>query len=121
MQPSKLSTADLKAMTFQELESQLLSLSHTDKVRAIQVLTKSLGDAVQGIERTPGVCGGDARLANTRIPVWVLIDARNNGYSDADLLISYPTLSVTDLVNAWAYAEAFPEDIKQAIARNEAA
>jgi uncharacterized protein (DUF433 family) len=24
-----------------------------------------------GIERTPGVCGGDACIAGTRIPVWV--------------------------------------------------
>lgn len=76
------------------------------KVKAIQVLTKSLGGSWQGIESIPDVCGGDARIANTRIPVWTLIDAKANGYSDADLLTSYPTLSAKSLVDAWAYAEA---------------
>ncbi|MEM9092789.1 MAG: DUF433 domain-containing protein [Cyanobacteria bacterium P01_F01_bin.53] len=108
-------------MTFQELELQLLSLNPTDKVRAIEVLTKSLGSTAKGIAHTPGVCGGDARLDNTRIPVWVLMQAKASGYSDADLLASYPMLSAADLVNAWAYAEAFPDEIEQAIARNEAA
>jgi uncharacterized protein (DUF433 family) len=44
-----------------------------------------------GIEKTPKVCGGQACIANTRIPVWVLVEARRLGYSDADLLTSYPT------------------------------
>ncbi|MGB3293973.1 MAG: DUF433 domain-containing protein [Phormidesmis sp.] len=108
-------------MTFYELESQLLSLSPTDKVRAIQVLAQSLGNSWQGIKQTASVCGGDARIASTRIPVWVLVEAKATGYSDADLLTSYPTLTATDLVNAWAYAEAFPKEIEQAISRNEAA
>lgn len=108
-------------MTFQELESHLLSLAPTDKVRAMEVLTKSFGSTARGIVHTPGVCGGDARLGNTRITVWVLIQAKADGYSDADLLTSYPTLSAADLVNAWAYAEAFPEEINHAIAHNEAA
>ena len=108
-------------MTFYELESQLLSLSPADKVRAIQVLAQSLGDSWQGIEQTDNVCGGDARIAGTRIPVWVLVEAKTTGYSDADLLMSYPTLTATDLVNAWAYAEAFPKEIERAISRNEAA
>lgn len=51
----------------------------------------------------------------------MLVEAKATGYSDADLLTSYPTLTATDLVNAWAYAEAFPGEIKQAISRNEAA
>ncbi|NEO64576.1 MAG: DUF433 domain-containing protein, partial [Moorea sp. SIO4G2] len=37
-----------------------------------------------GIEKTPGVCGGDARIANTRIPVWVLVQARNLGSSQGN-------------------------------------
>lgn len=108
-------------MTFQELESQLLSLSLADKVKAIQVLAKSLGSHLRGIESTPGVCGGDARIATTRIPVWVLVEARENGYGDADLLTSYPTLTAANLADAWAYAKAFPEEIERTIQRNEAA
>lgn len=59
-------------MTFYELESQLLSLSPTDRVRAIQVLARSLEGHWQGIERTADACGGDARIAKTRIPVWAI-------------------------------------------------
>jgi uncharacterized protein (DUF433 family) len=58
---------------------------------------------------------------NTRIPVWVLVEARRIGYSDADLLTSYPTITATDLANAWVYAAAHGDEIDLAIAQNEAA
>lgn len=90
-------------------------------MKAIQVLTKSLGGSSQRIESTPNVCGGDARIANTRIPVWVLVDAKANGYSDADLLTSYSTLRAKSLVDAWVDAEAYAVATVIAIARNEAA
>src|SRR5580704_7735896 len=31
------------------------------------------------IEKTPGVCGGAARVVGTRIPVWQLVEARSLG------------------------------------------
>lgn len=108
-------------MTFYELESQLLSLSSTDKLRVIQLLKQSLANTWKGIERTADICGGDARIAGTRIPVWVLVESKTVGYSDDDLLASYPALNATDLSNAWAYAEAFSEEIEQTIKCNEAA
>ena len=49
------------------------------------------------IERTPGVCGGDARIHSTRIPVWLLVGYRKDGVSDARLLEMYPSLSLGDL------------------------
>jgi len=109
------------AMTLEELEQHLLALSSSEKVQAIQLLAQSLGNIWQGIEKTPGVCGGDARITNTRIPIWVLVEARRLGYSDADLLTSYPTVSASDLANAWAYAQAYPDEVELAIQRNEAA
>ncbi len=57
----------------------------------------------------------------TRIPVWVLIQARQLGASEADLLRDYPTLRAEDLANAWAYARAHREGIEQQISENEAA
>jgi len=39
--------------------------------------------------------------------------------ADAELFKCYPHLSAADLANAWAYAEAHPEEIEAAIARNE--
>ncbi|MEH2107189.1 DUF433 domain-containing protein [Nostoc sp.] len=73
------------------------------------------------VNRCSRVCGGEARIAKTRIPVWVLVEARHLGYSDADLLTSYPTITATDLANAWVYAEAHPDEIELAIERNEVA
>ena len=109
------------SVTLKDLEKQLLALSPGEKVQAIQLLAQSLGRTWQGIDKTPGVCGGEARIANTRIPVWVLVEARHLGYSDADLLTSYPTITATDLANAWLYAEAHSDEIELAIERNEVA
>ncbi len=108
-------------MILHKLEQQLLSLSPEEKVQVIQLLAQSLGSNWQGIEKTPRVCGGEARIVKTRIPVWVLVEARRLGYSEADLLASYPSITATDLANAWTYAEAHPDEIELAIERNEAA
>jgi uncharacterized protein (DUF433 family) len=80
---------------------------------------RDLGDAFPGIESTPGVCGGEARIVRTRIPVWVLEQARRLGVSEADLLCSYPTLRAEDLVHAWAYVRAHREEIERQIWENE--
>jgi uncharacterized protein (DUF433 family) len=104
-------------MTLKELETQLLSLSNDEKAQAIQLLSQSLER--RGIEKTPHVCGGSACISNTRIPVWGLVEARRLGCSESDLLINYPTLTATDLANAWAYAEAFAEEIETEIREND--
>jgi uncharacterized protein (DUF433 family) len=49
------------------------------------------------------------------------VEARRLGYSDVDLLTSYPTISATDLAHAWVYAEAHADEIELVIERNEAA
>lgn len=108
-------------MTFQELETQLLALPAIDKARVMHLLGQTLGTPWRGIEKNPGICGGQACIANTRISVWGLVDARRIGYSDIDLLTSYPSLTATDLVNAWIYAKAYPDEIEAAITENEAA
>jgi uncharacterized protein (DUF433 family) len=74
-----------------------------------------------GIEKAPSICGGDARIANTRIPVWVIVQARNLGNTEAEILANYPSLNTTDLANAWTYATANPVEIAQAIQEHEAA
>ena len=105
-------------MITSHLESQLLAMSAAEKARVIQLLLQSISDSWAGIEKTPGVCGGDARIANTRIPVWVVVQARNLGSSERDLLEDYPTLSASDLVNAWAYAASHQNEVDQAIQDN---
>ena len=71
------------------------------------------------IIKTPGVCGGDACIRGHRIPVWVLVNYRRQGGTDADLLRAYPSLVPADLAAAWEYVAANPEEIDRAIRENE--
>jgi uncharacterized protein (DUF433 family) len=105
-------------MTLRELEPQLLALSDEEKAKVVQFLSHGKITLGRGIEKTAGVCGGSACIAGTRITVWGLVEARRLGYSEADLLVSYPSLSATDIASAWAYAEAFPDEIELEIREN---
>ncbi len=67
------------------------------------------------IEKTPGTCGGDARIANTRIPVWLLVLHRKSGRNDQQVLASYPTLSQADLDAAWEFYRDNSLEIEQSI------
>ena len=113
-------------MTLKELEPQLLALSDHEKAQAIQllsqgkILSQSKSSPIQGIEKTPGVCGGSACVVGTRITVWGLVESKRVGYTEADLLISYPAISATNLANAWAYVAAFPNEIEAEITENNA-
>jgi len=108
-------------MTHQELETQLLALTPTEKAEAIQILTQTLNQNSYRITKTPDFCGGEACIANTRIPIWLLVESRHLGINEAQILDDYPHLSAADLVNIWAYANAHPEEIETAIQKNEAA
>jgi uncharacterized protein (DUF433 family) len=107
-------------MTLKELEPQLLALSECEKIQAVQLLSQGKTSTIQGIEKTPGVCGGSACVVGSRITVWGLLESRRIGYSEVDLLTSYPTISATNLANAWAYAAAFPDEIEAEIEENNA-
>jgi uncharacterized protein (DUF433 family) len=111
----------MHTMTLKELQPKLLALSFEEKIQAIQLLAASLSNVWIGIEKTPGVMGGDACIRQTRIPVWLLVSLHRQGASEAYLLEDYPTLTASDLVNAWLYVEAHPEEIETAIARQVAA
>ena len=106
-------------MSLKELEPKLLALTLEEKAQAIQILAQSLSNSWKGIEKTPGVCGGDARIANTRIPVWSLVNYRRLGGSDGRILEDFPQLSAEDLVKAWYYSQGHPEEMEAAIQRNE--
>jgi uncharacterized protein (DUF433 family) len=71
--------------------------------------------APEPVQRTPGVCGGEACIGRTRIAVWMLEDARRLGVSNAELLQDYPSLTDSDLAAAWAYVAAHPAEIDEAI------
>jgi uncharacterized protein (DUF433 family) len=111
-----------RIMTIHEDWEQLLStMSRADKAQLLQWIVRDLGDAFPGIENNPGVCGGEACIVRTRIPVWLLVQARKLGMSEAHILGSYPTLRAEDLANAWAYYRTHRREIEDEIEENEAA
>jgi uncharacterized protein (DUF433 family) len=71
------------------------------------------------ISKNPDRCGGDACIRDSRIPVWVLVNYRRLGGSDAEILRDYPSLTPADLEAAWAYYAANAQEIDRAIRENE--
>lgn len=105
----------------EEADKLLASMTRAEKAQLLQRVVRDVGGAFPGIESIPGVCGGEACVVRTRIPVWVLEQARRLGSSEADLLRCYPTLRAEDLANAWAYVRSHREEIGQEVRENEAA
>ncbi|QIF05867.1 DUF433 domain-containing protein [Roseimicrobium sp. ORNL1] len=103
-----------------EEASQILpKLSRAEKALVLQWLVTDLGDAFPGIEQEPGICGGSARLARTRVPVWTLEAARRQGMSESEILRAFPALRAEDLSQAWAYVRSHQEEIDKDITENE--
>lgn len=107
--------------TIEHIRQLLPNLDRADKAQVLRWIVQDLSGAFPGIESTPGVAGGDPCIVRTRIPVWLLVQARKLGASEADLLRSYPTLTAEDLTNAWAYYRAHKEEIEAQIVENETA
>jgi hypothetical protein len=59
-------------------------MTRAEKARVLQWVVRDLGDDFPGIEKTPSVCGGEATIVRTRIPVWVLEQARRYQYVPID-------------------------------------
>ncbi len=117
-------------MTLKDLESQLLALTPAEKERVIQLLTHSLTIDSPFAQRSAGKemlhqqaevakpvesSAGEARIGDTQIAVWELVNAQDLGCSDRDLLQMYPQLTENDLATAWDYADAHPEEIMLAL------
>ena len=108
-------------MSLAELEEKIAELSDKEKAQLVQRLAEELGLEGSAIEKTQNVVGGEVRITNTRIPVWVLENYRRLGWSEANILENYPILHAADLVNAWLYVQANMEEINRAIQANEMA
>ncbi len=104
-----------------DLEKLLHALSPGEKAQVLKWVVQELGGASPGIDSRPEVCGGEACIVRTRIPVWLLEQARRLGATERELLAAYPTLRAEDLVNAWAYARAHADEIEAQIRDNETA
>lgn len=73
------------------------------------------------IVRIDGVCGGDAIVAGTRIPVWVLENSRRLGMDDNEILLAYPALDRDSLLAAWEWVLDNIAEIDRLIRKNEQA
>jgi uncharacterized protein (DUF433 family) len=104
-----------------EAQNLIAAMTPGEKAQVLQWVARELGDAFPGIEGTPDVCGGEPCIVRTRIPIWVLDQARRLGTSEADLLRAYPSLRAEDLANAWAYVRAHQQEIDERIRENEQA
>lgn len=105
--------------TVKEAEQVVAGLTRAQKAELLQSIVRDLGDAFPGIESVPGVMSGLPCIARTRIPVWLLEQARRLGTRESELLRNYPSLTAQDLANAWAFVRSHRAEIDQQIADNE--
>lgn len=107
--------------TVDDAQALLSRMTPGEKAQLLQRVAQELKDACPGIDTTDGVCGGEPVIVRTRIPVWVLEQARRLGSTEADLLRLYPGLTAEDLASAWAYVRAHRDEIDRQIRDNESA
>lgn len=60
----------------QEIEDRLAQLSRAEKVQLFQLVAQDIGETFSGVESNPGIMGGDPCIVGTRIPIWLLEQAR---------------------------------------------
>lgn len=111
--------ADMASLS--DFEKMLPMLSPGERAQILKWVVQELGDAFPGIDSRADVCGGEPCIVRTRIPVWLLEQARRMGATEQELLAAYPTLRAEDMVNAWAYARSHAAEIEIQIRENEAA
>ncbi|MGB3788638.1 MAG: DUF433 domain-containing protein [Phormidesmis sp.] len=69
----------------------------------------------RAIQKTVGVCGGYARVRNTRIAVWTLISLTDQGMDDDALLENFPGLTYFDMLAVRLYYQANRQEINSLI------
>jgi len=107
--------------TMEKVRDLLPHMTLAEKAQVLQWIARDISGILPGIESTPGIAGGEPCIVRTRIPVWLLVQARKLGSSEADILRSFPQLTAEDLTNAWAYYRMYRDEIEQQILENEAA
>ena len=107
--------------TLEKIKKLLPHIKHSEKAQLLQWIVLDIGDSFPNIESNKEVCGGEPCIVRTRIPVWLLVQARHLGASEADILKCYPYLRSEDLVSAWSYFRSHKSEINKQIRENEKA
>ena len=64
------------------------------------------------IRHTPGVCGDDACIRDTRIPIWALVRYKQLGLEDREIIERCDRqLEQADLNAAWNYYNMYKDEI----------
>lgn len=74
----------------------------------------AVGVSKEHITKTPGVCGGKACIAGTRIRVLDVVYLHDRGVAPADIAAAWHGVSVSDVHAALAYAYDHPDEIAAA-------
>ena len=104
--------------TLKQAEDLIPKLSDNEKSSLLDYIFNLRNPASRGISKTPGICGGRACIEGTRMPVWSLVHYRFLGFTDWEILYNFPTMTPTDLKNAWQYYEANKLEIDRDISEN---
>ena len=101
------------------LKEQLLQTIETLPDELLEKTLKFIQTLQHPIYKTPGICGGAARIRDTRIPVWTIVAYQQQGAPDSELLYNYPGLTLQDIQAVANYYELNRDEIDRAIAENE--
>lgn len=71
------------------------------------------------IQKTFGVCGGHARIRNTRIAVWTIVSLHQQGANEHEILENFPFLTPDDLKNVQNYYATHQVEIDQVISSHQ--
>jgi uncharacterized protein (DUF433 family) len=106
----------------QEALTLIEQLNSEDKLTIFAQLSSIVfhqEDTEVGIVKTEGICGGSARIANTRIPVSGIVDSKRLGMTDEQILEAYPTLRLTDIEQALLYYARHRSEIETELNEEE--
>ncbi len=71
------------------------------------------------VVKTPGVCGGRARIEETRVRVYNVVFLHKEGATDETIREAYPDLSLAQIHAALAYYYDNREEIDMELAEDE--
>lgn len=103
-------------VTYQEIVQMADGLSPSEKLGLAKALLGQvypMENVDSGIVKTEGICGGSARIVNSRIPVRSIVEAKQQNYSDAKLLEFHPTIGKKDIENALLYYAKNRDEIEE--------
>ena len=75
----------------------------------------------RNVEKVPGVCGGRAVIAGTRIRVSIILGCSRLGMTVEEIIQSYPHLRSSDVYDALAYAAEHPDELEADLAADDEA